>query len=165
MNVTWRNDGSGLGDIEARDDLVMHDCVYRKPVKGAKAGQEKSRKPSIAKDSVASTSTAKILYILGEGEIAGLADGGKSIYLDGTPLLDDAGNSNFKGAYDPAYGYEIGVIMHAGLERMYGKDSVDPNVMFYITVYNEPIIQPKAPENMDVEGITKDIYLLIYRKL
>lgn len=97
MNVTWRNDGSGLGDIEGRDDLVMHDCVYRKPIKGAKAGQDKPRKPSIAKDSVASTSTAKLLYILGEGEIAGLVDGGKSIYLDGTPLLDDAGNSNFDG--------------------------------------------------------------------
>lgn len=66
-------------------------------IKGAKAGQDKPRKPSIAKDSVASTSTAKILYILGEGEIAGLVDGGKSIYLDGTPLLDDAGNSNFEG--------------------------------------------------------------------
>ncbi|WP_038468861.1 pyruvate dehydrogenase (acetyl-transferring), homodimeric type [Arthrobacter sp. PAMC 25486] len=62
--------------------------------------------------------------------------------------------------YDPAYGYEIGAIMHAGLERMYGPDSKDPNVMYYITVYNEPIIQPKAPENMDVEGITKGIYLL-----
>lgn len=66
-------------------------------IKGAKAGQDKPRKPSITKDSVASTSTAKILYILGEGEIAGLVDGGKSIYLDGTPLLDDAGNSNFEG--------------------------------------------------------------------
>lgn len=66
-------------------------------IKGAKAGSSESRKPSIAKDSVASTSTAKILYILGEGEIAGLVDGGKSIYLDGTPLLDDAGNSNFDG--------------------------------------------------------------------
>ena len=66
-------------------------------IKGAKAGQDKPRKPSIAKDSVASTSTAKILYILGEGEIAGLVDGGKSIYLDGTPLLDDVGNSNFEG--------------------------------------------------------------------
>ena len=62
--------------------------------------------------------------------------------------------------YDPAYGYEIGVIMHAGLERMYGPDSTDPNVMYYITVYNEPIFQPKAPENMDVEGIKKGIYLL-----
>ena len=66
-------------------------------IKGAKAGSGESRKPSIAKDSVASTSTAKILYILGEGEIAGLVNGGKSIYLDGTPLLDDAGNSNFDG--------------------------------------------------------------------
>ncbi|WP_104088063.1 pyruvate dehydrogenase (acetyl-transferring), homodimeric type [Arthrobacter sp. GMC3] len=62
--------------------------------------------------------------------------------------------------YDPAYGYEIGAIMRAGLERMYGPDSKDPNVMYYLTVYNEPIIQPKAPENMDVEGINKGIYLL-----
>ncbi|MGP5203712.1 host specificity protein J [Psychrobacter aquimaris] len=74
-------------------------------IKGAKAGQDKPRKPSIAKDSVASTSTAKILYILGEGEIAGLVDGGKSIYLDGTPLLDDVGNSNFEGVtWDFRYG-------------------------------------------------------------
>ncbi|PYI64057.1 pyruvate dehydrogenase (acetyl-transferring), homodimeric type [Arthrobacter livingstonensis] len=63
-------------------------------------------------------------------------------------------------SYDPAYGYEIGVIVRAGLERMYGPDSTDPNHMYYITVYNEPILQPKAPENMDVEGIEKGIYLL-----
>jgi pyruvate dehydrogenase E1 component len=63
-------------------------------------------------------------------------------------------------SYDPAYGYEIGVIVKSGLERMYGPDSTDPNVMYYITVYNEPIVQPKAPENIDVEGITKGIYLL-----
>ena len=62
--------------------------------------------------------------------------------------------------YDPAYGYEIGVIIRAGLERMYGKDSTDPNVMYYITVYNEPILQPKAPENIDIEGINRGIYLL-----
>lgn len=66
-------------------------------IKGAKAGQDKARKPSIAKDSVASTSTAKLLYGLAEGEVWGLVDGGKSIRLDGTPLLDDAGNSNFEG--------------------------------------------------------------------
>ncbi|WP_035748871.1 pyruvate dehydrogenase (acetyl-transferring), homodimeric type [Arthrobacter sp. 35W] len=62
-------------------------------------------------------------------------------------------------SYDPAYGYEIGVIIKAGLERMYGKDSTDPNVMYYITVYNEPITQPAAPAEIDVEGITKGIYL------
>ena len=66
-------------------------------IKGAKAGQDKPRRPSIAKDSVASTSTAKLLYGLAEGEVWGLVDGGKSIRLDGTPLIDDAGNPNFEG--------------------------------------------------------------------
>ena len=66
-------------------------------IKGAKKGQDKPRRPSIAKDSVASTSTAKLLYGLAEGEVYGLVDGGKSIRLDGTPLLDDNGNSNFDG--------------------------------------------------------------------
>lgn len=97
MNIKWRNDGSGLGDIEGRDDIVMHDCVHRTPIKGAKKGQDKPRRPRIAKDSVASTSTAKLLYGLAEGEVWGLVDGGKSIRLDGTPLLDDNGNTNFEG--------------------------------------------------------------------
>ncbi|HSU70249.1 MAG TPA: pyruvate dehydrogenase (acetyl-transferring), homodimeric type, partial [Micrococcaceae bacterium] len=62
--------------------------------------------------------------------------------------------------YDPAYGYEIGHIMRAGLERMYGGKHADPNVMYYLTVYNEPITQPAEPENLDVEGLLKGMYLL-----
>ena len=62
--------------------------------------------------------------------------------------------------YDPAYGYEIGHIVRSGLERMYGGKHEDPNVMYYITVYNEPISQPAEPENVDIEGIEKGIYLL-----
>ncbi|WP_460537928.1 transketolase-like TK C-terminal-containing protein, partial [Glutamicibacter endophyticus] len=62
--------------------------------------------------------------------------------------------------YDPAYGYEIGHIMRSGLERMYGGGHPDPNVMYYLTVYNEPITQPAEPENLDVEGLIKGIYLL-----
>ena len=65
-------------------------------IKGAKAGQQQQRQPVIAKDSAASISYLKILYGLSEGEISGLADGAKSIYLDDTPLLDDSGNPNFK---------------------------------------------------------------------
>ncbi|ONI63705.1 pyruvate dehydrogenase (acetyl-transferring), homodimeric type [Leifsonia sp. ALI-44-B] len=60
--------------------------------------------------------------------------------------------------YDPAYGYEIGHILRAGLDRMYGGHHEDPNVMYYITLYNEPIAQPKEPENLDVEGLLKGIY-------
>ena len=59
--------------------------------------KKKERKPRIAVDSAASISTAKLLYGLAEGEVYGLADGAKSIRLDGTPLVDDNGNGNFNG--------------------------------------------------------------------
>ncbi|MCQ6273031.1 pyruvate dehydrogenase (acetyl-transferring), homodimeric type, partial [Pseudarthrobacter sp. R1] len=68
--------------------------------------------------------------------------------------------------YDPAYGYEMGHIIRDGLERMYGPaasgegtgTAPDNNVMYYLTVYNEPITQPAEPENLDVEGVLKGIY-------
>lgn len=60
--------------------------------------------------------------------------------------------------YDPAYGYEIGHIIRHGIERMYGGTHPDPNVVFYLTVYNEPIIQPAEPEGVDVEGIIRGIH-------
>ncbi len=63
-------------------------------------------------------------------------------------------------AYDAAYGYEIGAIVKAGLERMYGGTHPDPNVMYYLTLYNEPIQQPAEPENFDLEGALKGIYHL-----
>ena len=63
-------------------------------------------------------------------------------------------------SYDPAFGYELGHIVKAGMERMYGGDHVDPNVMYYITVYNEPHQQPAEPENLDVDGLLNGIYRL-----
>ena len=60
--------------------------------------------------------------------------------------------------YDPAYGYEIGHIIKAGIERMYGGKHVDPNVIYYITVYNEPIVQPAEPAGVDVDGILNGIH-------
>jgi len=63
-------------------------------------------------------------------------------------------------SYDPAYGYEIGHIVRSGIERMYGGNHPDPNVMYYLTVYNEPMVQPAEPENLDVEGVVRGIYKL-----
>jgi len=63
-------------------------------------------------------------------------------------------------AYDPAYGYELGHIVRAGLERMYGGTHPDPNVMYYLTVYNEPLVQPAEPEGLDVDGLLRGIYKL-----
>ncbi|MCD1145558.1 pyruvate dehydrogenase (acetyl-transferring), homodimeric type, partial [Kocuria sp. LUK] len=62
--------------------------------------------------------------------------------------------------YDPAYGYEIAHIVERGLEQMYGTGDEDHDVMYYLTVYNEPYQQPAEPEDVDVEGILKGIYLL-----
>jgi len=60
--------------------------------------------------------------------------------------------------YDPAFGYEIGHIMRAGIERMYGADSVDRNYIYNLMVYNEPIVQPAEPEGVDVAGILGGIH-------
>ena len=60
-------------------------------------------------------------------------------------------------AYDPAFAYELGHIVKDGLRRMYGENS--ENIFYYLTVYNEPYVQPAEPENLDVEGLLKGIYL------
>jgi predicted phage tail protein len=43
------------------------------------------------------TSTARIIDVLGEGPIVGLVNGARSIYFDGTPLVNPDGSPNFKG--------------------------------------------------------------------
>ena len=58
--------------------------------------------------------------------------------------------------YDPAFAYEVGHVMRSGLERMYGENAED--VIFYITVYNEPVPQPKEPDDVDAEGILRGIH-------
>jgi pyruvate dehydrogenase E1 component len=62
--------------------------------------------------------------------------------------------------YDPAYGYEIAHIVQDGLKRMYGegKTPEESNVIYYLTVYNEPIQQPKEPDDVDVEGILRGMH-------
>jgi pyruvate dehydrogenase E1 component len=59
-------------------------------------------------------------------------------------------------AYDPAFAYEIAYIVESGLSRMFGDDP--ENVYFYITIYNEPYVQPAEPEDFDPEGVLRGIY-------
>ncbi len=65
-------------------------------IKGAKAGSSKQRTPVVASDSAQSIVYYKIKMGMAEGEIEGLANGWKSVYLDDTPILDASGNSNFE---------------------------------------------------------------------
>ena len=66
-----------------------------KNIHGAKKGGGKQRQPVIAPDSAQSKAYIDMLYGLGEGEIAGLVNGYKSVYLDDTPLQNDNGEFNF----------------------------------------------------------------------
>ncbi|MBO9524270.1 MAG: pyruvate dehydrogenase (acetyl-transferring), homodimeric type [Nocardioidaceae bacterium] len=63
--------------------------------------------------------------------------------------------------YDPAHAHEIAHIMQDGLRRMYTVTPEHPrgeDVIYYVTVYNEPVTQPKEPENLDVTGLLKGVY-------
>ncbi|MFE0173563.1 pyruvate dehydrogenase (acetyl-transferring), homodimeric type [Streptomyces sp. NPDC059002] len=60
-------------------------------------------------------------------------------------------------SYDPAFAYEVAVIVEDGLRRMFGPDAED--VFYYLTVYNETKIQPPMPPGEDVtEGILRGLY-------
>ncbi len=84
--------------------------------------------------------------------------------LNGEGLQHEDGHSHLLAAtnpavvsYDPAFAYEVGHIFKDGLRRMYGEDS--ENIYYYMTVYNEPYMQPAEPDNLDLEGLLKGIYL------
>jgi len=58
--------------------------------------------------------------------------------------------------YDPAFVYELAVIVQDGLRRMYEEGE---NRFFYITMYNEDYINPAMPEGENIrEGILRGIY-------
>jgi len=59
-------------------------------------------------------------------------------------------------SYDPTYAYELAVIIHDGLRRMYVDQE---NIFYYLTVMNENYAQPALPKGVE-QGILKGGYLL-----
>ncbi|WP_170843145.1 pyruvate dehydrogenase (acetyl-transferring), homodimeric type [Streptomyces oceani] len=78
-------------------------------------------------------------------------------HADGhSPLLASTNTAAL--TYDPAFAYEVGVIVRDGLRRMYGPDADQhEDVFYYLTVYNEPKVQPPMPEGVE-EGILRGLY-------
>ena len=52
--------------------------------------------------------------------------------------------------YDPAFAYEIAYIVESGLARMFGENP--ENVYFYMTIYNEPYVQPRRTGGLRRRG-------------
>jgi pyruvate dehydrogenase E1 component len=97
----------------------------------------------------------------GRGFLCGATAGRTT--LNGEGLQHEDGHSHLVAAtvpncvsYDPAYAYELGVIVQQGLRRMYGENE---DVFYYLTVCNENYTQPAMPQEEGVrEGILKGIY-------
>jgi pyruvate dehydrogenase E1 component len=97
---------------------------------------------------------------LGRGFIVGATAGRTTLTGEGLQHAD--GQSHLIAStnpaslnYDPAFAFEIAVIVKDGLRRMYGPDAED--VFYYLTVYNEPKPQPAMPEGVE-EGIIRGLY-------
>ncbi|MFT6340733.1 MAG: pyruvate dehydrogenase E1 component [Alcanivorax sp.] len=59
-------------------------------------------------------------------------------------------------SYDPTYSYELAVILHDGLKRMYEDNE---KVFYYLTLMNENYVHGAMPEGAE-EGIRRGMYLL-----
>ena len=56
--------------------------------------------------------------------------------------------------YDPAFTYEVAVIIADGMRRMYGEGE---DIFYYLTLYNENYLMPPMPEGV-AEGILRGLY-------
>lgn len=104
----------------------------------------------------------------GRGFYFGATAGRTTLNGEGTQHAD--GHSHILAAtlpnlrsYDPAFGYELAVIIQDGLRRMYGSpdNAKNEDVSYYITVYNETQRQAAMPEGREAEvkeGIVRGMY-------
>jgi pyruvate dehydrogenase E1 component len=102
---------------------------------------------------------------LGRGFVLGATAGRTTLtgeglqHADGHSLLLASTNPAVV-AYDPAFAFEIAHIVRDGLRRMYapGPNGTGEDIFYYLTIYNEPIVQPPEPENVDVEGVLRGMH-------
>ncbi|QEH45832.1 pyruvate dehydrogenase (acetyl-transferring), homodimeric type [Aggregatibacter actinomycetemcomitans] len=105
-----------------------------------------------------------LLWAAGDQLARGFMIGGTSgrTTLNGEGLQHEDGHSHIQSliipncvSYDPAFAYEVAVIMQDGIHRMYGEKQED--VFYYITTLNEIYDQPAMPAGAE-DGIRKGLY-------
>jgi len=106
-----------------------------------------------------------LAWAAGDMRARGFLIGGTSgrTTLNGEGLQHEDGHSHILAGtipncitYDPAFSYEVAVIIQDGLKRMYADEE---DVYYYITVLNENYAHPAMPDGAE-EGIRKGMYLL-----
>ncbi|MEI8380199.1 MAG: pyruvate dehydrogenase (acetyl-transferring), homodimeric type [Planctomycetota bacterium] len=106
-----------------------------------------------------------LIWLAGDSRCKGFLCGGTSgrTTLNGEGLQHEDGHSQLMAgtvpnlvAYDPAYGYELCLIIHDGLRRMYAEGE---DIFYYLSVYNENYVMPSMPAGVQ-DGIIKGMYPL-----
>src|SRR5450631_2257877 len=106
-----------------------------------------------------------LAWAAGDSRARGFLIGGTAgrTTLNGEGLQHEDGHSHILSAtipncisYDPTFGYEVAVIVHDGLRRMYAEQE---DVYYYLTVMNENYRHPPMPDGAE-EGILRGMYLL-----
>ena len=107
-----------------------------------------------------------LIWLAGDSRCKGFLCGGTSgrTTLNGEGLQHEDGHSQLMAgtvpnllAYDPAYGYELAVIVQDGLRRMYAEAE---DIFYYLSVYNESFVMPAAMPKGVETGIVKGLYPL-----
>ncbi len=105
-----------------------------------------------------------LAWAAGDSQAKGFLLGGTAgrTTLNGEGLQHQDGHSHLLAAtvpncisYDPAFGYELAVIVHRGLRHMYEENAA---VYYYITLMNESYQQPAMPDGVE-QDIVNGMYL------
>jgi pyruvate dehydrogenase E1 component len=108
-----------------------------------------------------------LAWAAGDSQARGFLIGGTAgrTTLNGEGLQHQDGHSHIQAStipncvsYDPAYTYELAVVIQDGLRRMYVEGE---NKFYYITTMNENYTHPEMPEGVE-EGIIKGMYRLTH---
>jgi pyruvate dehydrogenase E1 component len=106
-----------------------------------------------------------LVWAAGDNRTRGFLLGGTAgrTTLNGEGLQHEDGHSHLLfsvvpncRAYDPAYGYEVAVIVQEGLRQMLAEQE---DVFYYITLMNENYVHPAMPDGA-AEGILRGMHIL-----
>ena len=104
-----------------------------------------------------------LCWLAGDSRVKGFLCGGTSgrTSLNGEGLQHQDGHSPLVAstipnvvAYDPAYNYELAILVQDGLRRMYAEGE---DVYYYLSVYNDTYPHPAKPDGCE-EGVRRGIY-------
>jgi hypothetical protein len=132
----------------------------RLPVRGAGGGSGggAARTPVESLDSLRSRQYARVIDVIGEGEIAGLVDGMKSIYLDDVPLQNPDGTFNFSG---------VVVQTRSGTQNQLpveGFPAVESEIAVAVAVkYASPVVRTLTNPNTNAARVTIRLPALMFQ--